>query len=69
MRQCDIHHLRSIKTNSDVNLSHKPAQGLCCDLLQDLKGLLRIVLVFTLSHDHFARSIAQVVFDMTYNKI
>ena len=30
MRECDIHHTRSIKTNNVVNLSRKPGLDLCC---------------------------------------
>lgn len=41
MRECDIHHTRSIKTNSAVNLSRKPGLDLCCDLLQHLQGVPR----------------------------
>ena len=41
MRECDIHHTRSIKTNSGVNLSRKPGLDLCCDLLQHLQGVPR----------------------------
>ena len=41
MREGDIHHTRSIKTNSAVNLSRKPGLDLCCDLLQHLQGVLR----------------------------
>ena len=40
MRECDIHHTRSIKTISSVNLSRKPGLDLCCDLLQSLQGVL-----------------------------
>ena len=39
MRECDIHHTRSIKTNSVVNLSRKPGLDLCGDLLQHLQGV------------------------------
>ena len=39
MRECDIYHTRSIKTNSAVNLSRKPGLDLCCDLLQHLQGV------------------------------
>ena len=41
MRECDIHHTRSIKTNSSVNMSRKPELDLCCDLLQHLEGVQR----------------------------
>ena len=41
MRECDIHHTRSIKTNSAVNLSRKPGLDLCCDLLLRLQGVPR----------------------------
>ena len=41
MRECDIHHTRSIKTNSTVNLSRKPGLDLGCDLLQHIKGVPR----------------------------
>ena len=41
MRECDIHHTRSIKTNSNVNLSRQPGLDLCYDLLQHLQGVLR----------------------------
>ena len=52
MRECYIHHTRSIKTNSAVNLSRKPGLDLCCDLLQHLQGVPRTssFLVFTLSY-------------------
>ena len=40
--ECDIHHTRSIKTNSAANLSRKPGLDLCCcDLLQHLQGVPR----------------------------
>ena len=41
MRECDIHDTRSIKTNSDVNLSRQPGLELCRDLLQHLQGVPR----------------------------
>ena len=41
MRECDIHHTRSIKTTSGVNLSRKPGLDLCYDLLQHLHGVPR----------------------------
>ena len=41
MRECDIHHTRSIQTNSAVNLSRNPGLDLCCDLLQHLQGVPR----------------------------
>ena len=41
VRECDIHHTRSIKTNSGVNLSRKPGLDLCCDLLQHLQVVPR----------------------------
>ena len=41
MRECEIHHTRSINTNSAVNLSRKPGLDLCCDLLQHLQGVPR----------------------------
>ena len=42
LRECDIHHACSIKTNSAVNLSRKPGLDLCCcDLLQHLQGIPR----------------------------
>ena len=41
IRECDIHHTRSIKTNSAVNLSRKPGLDLCCDVLQHLQGVPR----------------------------
>ena len=79
IRECDIHHTRSIKTNSAVNLSRKPGLDLCCDLLQHLQGVLQYVhvlcrnifqfLVFTLSHIDFARPITQIVFHMKFNQI
>ena len=65
MRECDIHHTRSIKTinNSAVNLSRKPGLHLCCDLLQHLQEVPRICSFFvsTLYHMHidFARPITQ----------
>ena len=40
MRECDIHHTRSLKTTSAVNLSRKPGLDVCCDLLQHLQGCL-----------------------------
>ena len=43
MREWDIHHTRSIKTNNAVNLSRKPGLDLCCDLLQHLQGVLQYV--------------------------
>ena len=46
VREGDIHHTRSIKTNSAVNLSRKPGLDLCCDLLQHLQGVLRTYLYF-----------------------
>ena len=41
MREGDIHHTRSIKTNSAVTLSRKPGLDLCCDLLQHSQGVPR----------------------------
>ena len=41
MRECDIHHTRSIKTNSAVNLSRKPGLDVCCDLLRHSQGVPR----------------------------
>ena len=41
MREYDIHHTRSIKTSSAVNLSRKLRLDLCCDLLQHLQGVPR----------------------------
>ena len=50
--ECDIHHTRSIKTNSAVNLGRKPGLDLCCDLLQHVQGVPRTCfLVFTLSYE------------------
>ena len=43
MRECDIHHTRSIETNSAVNLSRKPWLDLCCDLLQHLRGVYHVL--------------------------
>ena len=64
MRECDIHHTRSIKTNnSGVNLSRKPGLDLCCDLLQHLQGVPRTCSFFFLHHTRtyidFARPITQ----------
>ena len=69
MRECDIHHTRSIKTNSAVNLSRKHGLDPCCDLLQHLQGVPRTCtfLVFTsylCTHIDFARPITQLVFHM-----
>ena len=53
MRECDIHHTRSIKSNSGVNLNRKPGLDLGCELLQRLKGVpvdFSSLLVFTLSY-------------------
>ena len=46
-RECDIHHTRSIRTNSAVNLSRKPGLDLCCDLLQHLQGVSRTCSFYT----------------------
>ena len=75
MRECDIHHTRSIETNSTVNLSRKPALDLYYVLLQHLQGVLRTCgffpsfLVFTLSYVDFVRPITQFVFYMKCNHI
>ena len=72
MRECDIHHTRSIKTNSGVNLSCKAGQDLCCDLLQHLRGVprTRSFWVFTsYTYIDFARLITQIVFHMKCNQI
>ena len=41
MRECDVYHTCSIKTNCAVNLSRKPGLDLCCDLLQHSQGVPR----------------------------
>ena len=41
MRQCDIHHTRSIEANSAVNLSHKVGLDICWNLLQHFQGVPR----------------------------
>ena len=78
MRECDIHHSRSIKMNSAFNLSRKPGLGCCCDFLQHLQAVIRtyrikqnpsVVFVFTLSFVEFARVITQIVFHMKCNQI
>ena len=46
MREYDIQHTRSIKTNSAVNLSRKPGLDLCCDLLQHLHGVPRTCSIY-----------------------
>ena len=75
MRERDIRHTRSIKTNSAVNLSRKPGLDLCCDLVQHLQGVQRtcwklsIFLVRTLSYVYFARPITQIVFHIKCNQI
>ena len=38
MRECDIHHTRSIKINSAVKLSRMPGLDLRCDLPQHVQG-------------------------------
>ena len=60
MIECDIHHTRSIKTNSAVDLSPKPGLDLWCDLLQHLQGDTYI---------DFARPITQIVFHLKCNQI
>ena len=73
MIECDIHHTRSIKTNSGVNLSRKPGLDLCWDLLQHyLQGvpLTCSFWVFTsYTYIDFARLITQIVFYMKCNQI
>ena len=72
MREYDIHHTRSIKTNSGVSLSRKPGLDLCCDLLQHLQGVPRTCSfwVFTsYTYIDFARLITQIVLHMKCNQI
>ena len=42
-----IHHTRSIRTNSAINLSLKPGLELCCDLLQHLQEVPRTCILFS----------------------
>ena len=76
MRECDIHQTRYIKTNSAINLSHKPGLDLGCELLQHLHGVLRIctntfqLFAFSfLKCVDFARPITQIVFHMKLTKL
>ena len=65
MTECDIHHTRSIKTNSGVNLSRKPGLDLCCDLLQHLQRVpcTCSFWVFTsCTYIDFVRLITQILF-------
>ena len=65
MREWDIHHTRSIKTNSAVNLSRKPGLDLCCDLLQHLQRVpcTCSFWVFTsCTYIDFVRLITQILF-------
>ena len=62
MRECDIHHTRSINTNSAVRLGRKPGLDLCCDLPQHLHGVLRTCRdFFSLSYVDFARPITHQI--------
>ena len=70
--ECDIHHTRSIKTNSDVNLSRKPGLDLCCDRLQHLRAVPRTCSFWgftSYTYIDFARLITQIVFRMKCNQI
>ena len=71
MRECDIHHTRSIKTNSAVNLSRKPGLDVCCDLLQHLQGVPRTCNFYIIIRTYidFARPITHNVFHMKCNQI
>ena len=72
MRECDIHHTRSINTNSAVNLSPKVALDLCCDLLQHLRGVPRtcsFYIIIICACIDFAPPITQNVFPMKCNQI
>ena len=72
MRECDIHHTRSIKTNSAVNLKRKPGLDLCCDLLQHLQGVPRTCSFYIIIRtyiDFAIPIISQIVFHMKCNQI
>ena len=71
MRECGIHHTRSIETNRAVNPSRKPGLGVCCDLLQHLQGVPRTCSFYTITRTYidFARPITQIVFHMKCNQI
>ena len=71
MTECDVHHTRSMKTNSAVNLSGKPGLDVCCDLLHHLQRVPRTctfhIIIYT--YIDFARPITQTVVRMKYNQI
>ena len=69
LRGCDVHHTRSIKTNSAVNLSRKPRLDLCCDLLQHVQEYHAPVVFTLLSCIDFARPITQIIFHMKCNQL
>ena len=73
MRECAIHHTRSIETNSTVDLIHKHGQGLCCDLLQSITGNSTHLFFYTLHyHIYVHRScspITLIFFHMKCNQI
>ena len=68
MRECGIHHTRSIEINSAVNLSRKPGLDVSCDLLQHLQGVPRTCSFYIIIRTYidFARPIIRIVFHTRY---
>ena len=69
MRECDIHHTRSIKTNSAVNLSRKPGLDLavtCCNIYREYH--VPVFFVFTLSYERwFCSYVPSLKFSFIWN--